>query len=108
MDLRNCTLHVSILPAGREVQVPIRSWRLEEEASVDSCVSADCATLEGIDDICRTCQVATEGEDGLLMSVSFHDMSLRQTYLVETRNIDAAKICTVQPAGAFTAAGDVV
>jgi hypothetical protein len=108
MDLRNGALHVRVLPASREVEVPVRSRGLEEETSVNRCVSANCAALEGIDDVRRTCQVATEREDGLLMLVLSHDMSLRQTYLVETRNIDAAEICTIQPARAFTAARDVV
>jgi hypothetical protein len=108
VDFRNGILHVRVLPAGREVEVPIRSWGLEEETSIDSCVTTNCAALKGIDDVRRTCQVAAEREDGLLMLVSSHHMLLRQTYLVEARNIDAAKVCTVQPARSFTSTGDVV
>ena len=108
MDLRNGTLHVRILPAGREVEVPVRCWGLEEETSVDSRVSVNCTALEGIDNVRGTSQVTTKREDGLLMLVSSHDMSLQQTYLVKARNIDTAEVCAVQPARTFTSTGNVV
>jgi hypothetical protein len=35
----------------REVQIPIRSWGLEEETGIDGSVTTDCAALEGVDNV---------------------------------------------------------
>ena len=59
VDLSNGALHIRVLPPLREVQIPVRSRRLEEETSVDSTVATNCAALEGIDNVCCTCEVAS-------------------------------------------------